>query len=292
MTGSTDRPIAISTWVWHSPLTADLLEPRLRTLATWGFEAVEMPYEEPGDWDPIQARDLLQQHGLHSTVGCVFRPGRELAGASSETISETKEYVRQCIDLATAQGSGLVGGPIYTSVGRTGRISHEERSRLIAELKRNLSELGQYAGERGVRLAIEPLNRYETNLINTAAQLIEILDDLPASVGATLDTYHMNIEESSWSAAIEQVGSRLMHMQVCANDRGTPGRDHLAWTAIGAALNRVDYRGQLCIESFTAENETIATAASIWRPLAPSQDDLAVDGLRFLAGWREGSLRR
>ena len=286
MAPSNDRPIAVSTWVWHSPLTDELLSTRLRTLAEWGFEAVEMPYEERGDWDPGRARDLLQQYGLRSSVGCVFRPGRELAGADEETLRSTKQYVRECIDLAVAQGAELVGGPIYTSVGRTGRITSSERLELVRELKENLAELGDYAGERGVVLGIEPLNRYETNLINTAEQLMDVLEGLPASVGATLDTYHMNIEEISWSGAIERVGSRLVHVQLCGNDRGAPGRDHVAWSEVGAALARVGYRGQLCIESFTADNDTIATAASIWRPLARSQDELATEGLAFLTEWR------
>ena len=288
MSRTTACPIAVSTWVWDSPLTGDLLADRLQRIAAWGFEAVEMPYEEPGDWDPIQARDLLQQHSLLPLVGCVFGPGRELAGASSDVIATTKDYVRRCIDLAAAQGAPIVAGPIYTSVGRTGRISGRERGELTVELKHGLRALADYAGERGVVLGVEPLNRYETNLINTASQLMEILEDLPAeSIGATLDTYHMNIEESSWFEPFDLVGDRLVHLQVCANDRGTPGRDHVNWDEIGAALARIRYRGALSIESFTAENETIATAASIWRPLAGSQDAIAVDGLAFLAKWRQ-----
>jgi D-psicose/D-tagatose/L-ribulose 3-epimerase len=73
-------------------------------------------------------------------------------------------------------------------------------------------------------------------------------------------------------------------VQVCANDRGAPGADHLDWPGILGALDAVGYAGPLVIESFTAENATIATAASIWRPLARSQDALATDGLEFLRG--------
>jgi len=97
-----------------------------------------------------------------------------------------------------------------------------------------------------------------------------------------LDVYHMNIEETDLPAAIRAAGERIVHVQVCGNQRGTPGDDHLDWPAIFAALHAAGYEGPVCIESFTGENATIAKAASIWRPLARSQDALAVDGLAFL----------
>jgi len=148
-----------------------------------------------------------------------------------------------------------------------------------------LAPVADYAAARGVRLGVEPLNRYETSVVNTVAQGLEMLDGLPAAaIGLTLDTYHLNIEEQDPAAAIRLAGAadRVAHVQVCANDRGAPGADHMDWRAIRDALVDVGYDGPLCIESFTAENESIATAASIWRPLARSQDAIATDGLAFL----------
>lgn len=79
-----------------------------------------------------------------------------------------------------------------------------------------------------------------------------------------------------------------MHLHVCANDRGAPGNDHLDWEGIRNALIEIEFAGMLGIESFTADNASIATAASIWRPLAASQDALAQQGLAFLQSWRAG----
>lgn len=287
MTISTTAPIAANTWIWHCPLTEELIEPRLRQLAAWGFEAVELPYENVGDWDPAHARDVLDELGMQSLLGCVFAPGRELAAASTEDIASTKEYIRACIDAAVLQGTPIVIGPTVTSVGRAWRMSADERATAVREVRDNLAEMADYAGERGIMLGVEPLNRYETSLFNTAEQIMEIMVDLPAeSIGVNLDTYHMNIEEKSWSTPFDTVGDRLVHLQVCGNDRGSPGSDHTDWETIGTSLGRIGYRGALGIESFTAYNETIATAASIWRPLAESQDALATDGLAFLKDWR------
>ncbi|MHA7139952.1 sugar phosphate isomerase/epimerase family protein [Arthrobacter sp. Sr33] len=102
---------------------------------------------------------------------------------------------------------------------------------------------------------------------------IEVLKDV---------SLHLNIEERSSAAAIISAGEHLVHVQVCGNDRGAPGGGQTDWTGILEALDTVGYEGPLNIESFTSHNASIAIAASIWRPLAESQDRLAHDGLAFL----------
>lgn len=121
------------------------------------------------------------------------------------------------------------------------------------------------------------------DVVNTAEQALEIVERLDSpACEVLLDTFHMNIEEKLPAAAIRAVGSRLVNFHACGTDRGAPGSDHTNWEEIFAALIEIDYRDALVIESFTAENTTIATAASIWRRLAPTQDELATDGLAFL----------
>jgi D-psicose/D-tagatose/L-ribulose 3-epimerase len=164
-------------------------------------------------------------------------------------------------------------------------MSPAGRDACYAELRENLAPVVEHAMAAGIRVGVEPLNRYETSVLNTVDQAVVALDGLPtAGCGVALDVYHLNIEERDIPAAIRRAGPRIAHVQVCANDRGAPGADHLDWPAILAALDDAGYDGPLAIESFTAENATIATAASIWRPLAASQDAIAVDGLAFLRG--------
>jgi D-psicose/D-tagatose/L-ribulose 3-epimerase len=271
----------VSTWVWTSPLTDECLAELAPRVREWGFDVIELPVEHPGDWDPHRAADLLAAVGLKASVCLVMPPGRELVAA--DTVRDTQAYLRHVVDVAAIVGSPVAAGPAYSSVGRTWRI--ENRPKVYAELREGLAPVAEYAAERGVRIAVEPLNRYETSLINTVEQALEALAGLPdEGCGLTLDTYHLNIEESAPAAAIRSAGARIAHVQVCANDRGAPGRDHQDWPALLRALADSGYRGPLCIESFTPDNVTIATAASIWRPLAESPDALAVDGLTFLRG--------
>jgi D-psicose/D-tagatose/L-ribulose 3-epimerase len=278
------NPIGANAWIWVSPLTDErlaALAPRVRAM---GFDVLELPVEHPGDWDPARAAELLEASGLRASVCLVMPPGRELAAADRGTVADTQAYLRTVIDAAAAVGAGAVCGPAYTSVGRTWRLDPGERRALYAELRENLRPVLDHAGERGVRLGIEPLVRYETSVLNTVEQVIELIGPLPAETcGILFDTYHAAVEERGVAAALRTAGERLVHVHACGNDRGAPGSDdNLDWPAIATALREVGYDGPVVIESFTAENATIATAASIWRPLAPTQDALAEDGLAFL----------
>ena len=120
-------------------------------------------------------------------------------------------------------------------------------------------------------------------MINTSEQALRFVTEvnLP-NVGIHLDTFHVNIEEKSFHQAITTAGKHLVHLHVCENDRGTPGTGLIDWKQVAKALKEVDYKGDATIESFTPECKTIAAAAAIWRKLAPSQDEMASEGLKFL----------
>jgi D-psicose/D-tagatose/L-ribulose 3-epimerase len=246
-----------------------------------GFDAVELPLENAGDFTAEVVRASLG--GLQPFVVGAMAPGRDLVLAGEPAVADTQDYLRACIALARDIGAGAVCGPFYSSTGRVWRMDEAARRDAYAQLRRNLAPLAEEALEAGVVLGIEPLNRYETSLLNTTAQALEALGPLLGrGVGLALDTYHLGIEERSSADAIRAAGEHLVHLQVCGNDRGAPGGDQTDWTGIFTALDAIGYRGAVNIESFTADNASIATAASIWRPLAESQDALARDGLRFL----------
>lgn len=275
--------LGVNTWVWTSPLSDEALAGIAPRVKEWGFDVVELPVEAPGDWDPARAARLLSDLGLEATVVLVMGEGRELVEAPTPIIQSTQDYLCHVVDVAQEVGSGVIAGPAYASVGRTWRMTPSKRDAVYEQLRQSLWPVVDYAASAGVKLAVEPLNRYETSVVNTVEQALEALAGLPTEhCGVALDVYHMNIEETDIAAAIAAAADRIFHVQVSGNDRGAPGRDHLDWPAILAALDQTGYDGPLVIESFTADNATIATAASIWRPLALSQNDLALDGLQYL----------
>jgi D-psicose/D-tagatose/L-ribulose 3-epimerase len=275
--------IGANPWIWTSPVTDRALADLVPRIAAWGFDAIELPVENVGDWSPERTRDLLAEHRLTAaSVLAVTPPGRDLVQTDPGTVRLSQDYLRSLVDAAVTIGAPSVCGPVYAAVGRLWLMSAAERRECYRELRAALEPLADYAADRGVRIGIEALNRYETSVLNTMAQTLDALDGLPDTVGIMLDSYHMNIEESDPYAAVTLAGPRLVHVQVSGSDRGAPGRDHLDWPRWLGALASTGYRGAICIESFTGENESIAVAAAIWRPLASSQDELATSGLAYL----------
>ncbi|AXE76084.1 sugar phosphate isomerase/epimerase family protein [Streptomyces atratus] len=277
-------PLGANPWIWHSPVTYEALGEALPRLSAWGFDCVEIPLENERDWAPASVGKLLDASGLAvAAVIAVMPPDRNLVRSDPLTVRVTQDYLRRCIDAAEAVNAPTVAGPVYTAVGRTWRMDRAERTAAYEELRENLAPVVDHARAAGVRIAVEPLNRYETSLLNTVDQTLAALTGLPEhTIGLALDVYHQNIEERSLPDAVRRAAGRIVHVQVCANDRGAPGADSLDWPGFLAALTTSGYRGPLCIESFTAHNDAIAVAASVWRPLADTQDIIATDGLAFL----------
>jgi len=134
-----------------------------------------------------------------------------------------------------------------------------------------------------VTLCIEPLNRFETDFLNTCDQGLKLIKAIGSkAVKLHLDTFHMNIEEKNQAVAIKKAGPLLAHFHACGTDRGTPGNDSLDWKPIVAALKSIKYSGDVVIESFTTDVKVIARAAAIWRRMEPTRNEIAVQGLKNL----------
>lgn len=276
-----EREIGVNTWVWVSPLTTDRLGELAARARSFGFDLLELPVEQPGQWDPEAAAEALAELGMGARIVGAMGEGRDLLAAGER--ADTQAYLRRLVDIALTVGSPTVAGPFTARTGRVWRMDADERDAAYSVLRAALEPVADYAAERGVRLAIEPLNRYETSVLNTVDQALEALDPLLGhGVGLALDSYHLNIEERSVTAAIHAAGEHCAVVQVCGNDRGPVGGDHTDWDAFLDALDDIGCPAPLTLESFTAENATIAVAASIWRPLAPSQDELARRSAEFL----------
>ncbi len=273
----------INTWVWVSPLTTDRLAMLAPHIAELGFDWIELPLEGTEDIDYDRAREIIRDSGLDVSACVAMGPDRDLIHPDESIRANGMAYVRHCIDAVDVVGGTNLVGPIYAAVGRTWQQTAAERAHDLDILVPNLRALAEYAGDRGVVLGLEPLNRFETSFINLAEQVIEVVDrvDHP-SCRIMLDTFHMNIEEKSLGDAIRAAGPRLCHLHSCENDRGAPGSGNVDWDGVAQALKDIQYDGPVVIESFTPDVKSIARAAAIWRPLADSSDALAVEGQAFL----------
>ena len=185
------RTIAVNTWVWTSPLTDATLGPLARKAADMGYQALELPLESIGDWDPMRVRDVLDDLGLGAIVIGAMGQGRSLLAQAGD-VAATQAYLRSCIAAAATLGSAVVAGPFYAPTGVAWRMSPDERAQVVRELRENLEPLASDAADAGVTLAVEPLNRYETSVLNTVEQSLDALAPLlGAGVGLALSLIHI-----------------------------------------------------------------------------------------------------
>lgn len=272
----------INTFLFTSPFT-NASTKLFKTFKKWGFHTVEIPIEDPAHIDPAFVKAELDKAGLVCGSVCAcLGPDRDLRG-TPEQQKTSMEYLKACIDHAVALGCPRVVGPVYSSVGRAEAVPPAEYKKQWKTVVKNLKELCAYAHKRGVEICMEPLNRFETDFINTVDQALRMIKDVGSpALKIHYDTFHMNIEEKCQPTAIRKVGKLLGHFHACGCDRGTPGNDHIDWDGIADALKKVKYNGDVVIESFTQDVKVIARAAAIWRKIEPSREDIAVKGLKFL----------
>ncbi len=272
----------INTFLWASPFKTQHL-PLLEKAKSIGFDLVEIPIEAEQDLDYRKAAEAYARNGLKCSICGVMGPGRDPTHEDEAIQRGGVAYLKHLIDAAVVMKAVAVVGPHYAAVGRTWQASPDQRKRDLERCAKNLKEVARYAEDKGVTLALEPLNRFETSFINLTEQAIELMRMIGSPrVKLMMDTFHANIEEKNLATAIEAAGKNLVHVHANENDRGTPGTGHVAWTEIGAALKKVKFDGAMVIESFSTEVKEIARAAAVWRPLAPTPDGLAKDGLVFL----------
>jgi D-psicose/D-tagatose/L-ribulose 3-epimerase len=253
------------------------------TFKKWGFESVEIPIEDPSHITPSVIKAALAKNGLVCGSVCAcMGPDRDLRG-TPEAQETGKTYLKAIIDQAAELDHANVIGPVYSAVGRADAVEDKEKAQQWKTVVKHLKEIAKYAEQKGVTICLEPLNRFETDFINTCDQGLKMIADVGSpALKLHLDTFHMNIEEKNQAKSIKKAGKQLAHVHACGSDRGTPGGDHIAWPEIVQALKSIKYDGDVVIESFTTDVKVIARAAAIWRQIEPSNEEIAVKGIKFL----------
>ena len=272
--------VGIHTFVWSATTTNAILE-ILPRVAACGYTGVELPLLTPSGLDIPRIRAALREHGLDCTASSALPKGYSLIDAATQ--AATVDWLVRVVEDAAALGSPVLCGPLLTPIGEMrgrGRTQEEWETSVTA-----LRELGDRIAGSGVTIALEPLNRFESFVVNTvedAVRLIQEVDRL--SIRLLLDTFHMNIEESDIPAAIADAGGYIAHFHLSENHRGSVGAGHISWDAVLDELAASGYDGWLVVESFGSALPDLASAASIWRPVAASPDALAAESMAFLAG--------
>ncbi len=274
--------LGVNTWCWVPEFTAKQVNLIFRAKDI-GFDGIEIPILRSfmNKIDVQKTKEALESAG----IGCV----NVLAYGFREDPSSPNKSVRKnavniakrAIEIANTLGSDVVAGPHYAAVGKlTGKPRTKAEWNMVV---RFLKQLGPYAQDHGVTLAVEPLNRFETYFLNTAADAVNLVKEVDhPSVKVHLDTFHMNIEEKDVYAALKETGDLLFHFHANENDRGTPGTGQVHWKDVARAVKDSGYDRWAVIESFVLGPKEIKTGAAMWRETASSRDELVTEGFRFL----------
>jgi D-psicose/D-tagatose/L-ribulose 3-epimerase len=242
-----------------------------------GVDVIEIPMLRPDEFDAALTKRLLDDAGM--TAICSLVLPREAHMPAHPDLA--RHFLKRALDQVAAIASGFLGGVLYAHLGHLtgGPPTDAERSTCAETLR----EVAAYAGERGITLGLEPVNRYETYLYNTIADTLDLIDAIGApNVTIHADTYHMNIEEPGFARPIEAARGRLGCIHCSESDRGVPGQGNVHWDEVFRGLAAIDYRGPLVLESFAAINPDLAGATCMWRTPTYTSDQLAQEGVAFL----------
>ena len=270
--------IGVISMTYDRPITAAHF-PLFERMRASGMEFCELLVPEDGEVDPAAAGKAAAAAGLSIVLAARINVDRDLASDDAASRQAGVAYLRRCVDVAVACGADLVGGPLFGTplvfAGRPPRpLDAAQKAERVERVVTGLREAAPYAEERGVRLAIEPLNRFETDFCNTGRQACALSDMVESkAVGVMLDTFHMNMEENDMAEAIRHAAPHLMHFQANENHRGFLGTGHIDWPPLCRALFEIDYAGVITLEPFRRTDHSLSVPLAQWKPPAHDEDD-------------------
>jgi D-psicose/D-tagatose/L-ribulose 3-epimerase len=270
--------LGIHAYAWCSQWSNETLHliDRVKTL---GLDFIEIPLMclDTFDSPAIQAR--LQEADLSACTSTVLLNDTDITDQDADIRRKGVDYLKACVKATSDIGATSFSGVIYSQhVKPAIKRPTEQTWEYSAQC---LKEVARYAKDLGVTVGIEPVNRYETYLVNTCEQALtlkEMIDE--PNIKVHLDTYHMNIEEKSFYDAVKLAGEELIHLHLCENDRGIPGTGQVDWEGMFKALAEIRYQGYAALESFVDCTDNMNTW--VWRQLAPDGDTLVREGVAFI----------
>ncbi len=267
--------------IWDSPFrTRDHLS-HIARAKSLGADVFEFPLEPEAEIDPPAVRSALESEGLGFATGVMCGPGPGLFDEDPAERARWLDLLKRSIDVAADIGASHIS-MVAGGFGDANRRSDQERLDGSAHASDAVRSAAERAGDAGLTLASEVLNRYETNILTNTAEVVDFVNqvDHPA-FGIHLDTFHMNIDEPRPGDAIRLAGDRLFHFHCADNDRAEPGTGTMNWDVIGAALNSVGYDKFAVVEVFNYDAPA-AEVVRIFRPWGRDPDDQARNALAFL----------
>ncbi|WP_205461796.1 sugar phosphate isomerase/epimerase family protein [Mangrovibacterium lignilyticum] len=245
--------------------------------AEYGFDMLEICLPSLLDFDVQTVKKQLTEAGIECRLTLNIPQSCHLPAYPEKAL----RLIKSALDLVAEMEGDFLGGVLHSAIGKfTGKPCTAGERKIINEV---FTELSVYAAERGITLAPEPINRYESYVFTSAGEVLNLIDETKATnIGVHLDTFHMNIEEDNFYDPVIWCGDRLKHIHITESNRGMTGEGNVHWDDFFKALAEINYQGPLVLENFSSEIKALIGPTSLWRPSTYNSEDLAKGSLAFL----------
>jgi D-psicose/D-tagatose/L-ribulose 3-epimerase len=245
--------------------------------AEYGFDMLEIILPASLDFDPktvkkqLDGKGILGRCTLNLPTDChlPFYPDKATA------------IMKAALDKVAEMQGDFLGGVLHSAIAQfTGQPCTKDERLIVQQV---FTEVANYACERNITIAPEPINRYESYVFTAAHEILNMIDSIGANnIGLHLDTFHMNIEEQNFYEPIIYAGNRLKHLHITESDRGMLGEGNVHWDDLFHGLAKINYQGPLVLENFSSEIKELVGPTSLWRPSKYNSEDLAKRSLAFM----------
>lgn len=249
----------------------------IQKTAEYGFDMLEINLPGSLDFDAKTVKKQLDIQGI--SARCSFNLPKDCHIPFYP--EKSTKTIKKALDKVAEMDGDFLGGVLHSSIGTfTGKACTKDEKTIVEQV---LDEAAHYASKQNIAIAIEPINRYESYVFTSAAEVLDSIKTIGNSnLGLHLDTFHMNIEENNFYDPIIQAGNKLRHIHITESDRGMTGEGNVHWDDFFKALAQINYQGPLVLENFSSQISELIEPTSLWRPSKYNSEELAKGSLKFM----------
>jgi D-psicose/D-tagatose/L-ribulose 3-epimerase len=276
------NPLGVHALVWVGDWSDKSAQFAVESTKEVGFDLIELALLDPSATDIAMTKQLLDDNGLGVTASLGLDDDADVSSEDPAVVARGRDRLAAALEVAHGVGATHLCGVLYSALRKYPHPASElSRQNSVAAM----AWLAEQCSAAGVKLSLEVVNRYETNIANTAKEMLAFIDRTGADIGVHLDSYHMNIEENGLVEPVQQTGSRLGYVHIGESHRGYLGTGNVDFDSLFGAIRDSDYDGPVTFESFSSAvvHPSLSNTLAVWRNLWEDGRDLATHAHAFMA---------
>lgn len=274
--------LGVHALVWVGGWSNDQATEAIKNSAEAGYGLIEIPALDPKSIDTSHTKKVLAEYGMKGACSLGLSFDADINNEDPEIVKRGEARLMDALTVVEHLGGDYLGGVVFSALGK---YKLPPTPKAIENATNSLRRLAQAAKERGITVGLEPVNRYESNLINTGQQAIDMIKNIGESnVVVHLDVYHMNIEEQNLAGPIKAAGDKLGYIHVGASHRGPLGTGNIDFDEFFGALAEIGYKGTITFESFSSAvvSPDLSSTLGIWRNLWTDNKSMAKSAREYM----------